>query len=68
MKKNFNNIEKIATLPDVRDYLNHLTSLKNNMKEPISCETNGALFNVKDGDGNTVFSCTSEIYKLFKDL
>ena len=68
MKETHNKIEKLATASDVRDYLNHLASLKANMKEPISYDVNGEIFNIKDGNGNTVFSCSSEIYKLFKDL
>jgi len=53
---------------DIKNYLNHLSQLKNNAKPPISLEIKDGLYHVMDGDGIPVLLCSKKIYDIFQEL
>ena len=56
------------TSKEVRDYLNHLTQLKQSIKFPMSLEIDEGLYNVFDGEGKPVATFSEEVYKVFQEL
>jgi hypothetical protein len=57
------------TAKEVRDYLNHLTKLKNSIKYPMNLEIeDDVLYHVFDGDGKPVAMFTKEVYEMFQEL
>ena len=58
-----------ATAKDIKNYLNHLSELKNTTEKPISLEIeDDNLYHLIDGHGQRFLSCTKEIYNIFQEL